>query len=481
MFKLFYLKKNYSLSLVNLFLTIGVLLITFGCIDKSKENNITFFGGKIKNPKEGYVYFAKNNVYIDTARIDSKNKFSFHLDSIVPGIYSFHHGDEYQIFYLEPNDSLQIYLNTWDFDESLIYSGTQANKNNYLIGQWLYQEKYQKNFHINHGYELDEKELNKVIESELSKRLGTYNDLLMTEEEKPSIIFDKLAKAGIDFPIYYLKEVYPFENKYALKLDALPKLSDSYYDFHEKIDFNDESLLFFGPYRMYILKYLKLKAYKQYLENPKKLNSSLIYMKVVNEEIKIERFKNRLLAGRCWSAIHNKGTTDDEMKSIEEYFFENCSDESLIDEIKISKKQKNQFKHGDKLPEVNAYDINGNKVSINDITQNNNTVIYFWPKHEEYIQSLYVKLVKLKKENPDLIFIGIERDKVSEDWVKFVKSKNLSEENQFIISKNSINYSFFQGDMSRTIIVNKEGNIHNGYLFFTDKNFEHQLTKLKKH
>ena len=51
MFKLFYVKKNYFLSPLNLVLSIGVLLITFGCIDNSKKSNITFFGGKIKNPK----------------------------------------------------------------------------------------------------------------------------------------------------------------------------------------------------------------------------------------------------------------------------------------------------------------------------------------------------------------------------------------------------------------------------------------------
>jgi hypothetical protein len=481
MYKLLYLIKNYFISPLIIFLSLGVLLLSASCIYHSKDSSLTFFGGIIKNPKGEYVYFAKNWVHIDTARIDSKNKFSFHLDSIEPGFYTFHHSDEYQVIYLEPNDSLQIYLNTWDFDESLIYSGTQANKNNYLIGQWLHQEKFQKNFHINYGYGLNEKEFNKVIESELSKRLQTYNDLLVTEEENPSIIFDKLVKIGINFPLYYLKEVYPFENKHALKLDALPNLSDSYYDYYDNVDFNDEWLLVFGPYREYLYNYIRLKAQRQYLENPEENNLPLNYMKIVNEEITIESLKNKLLVSRLWFAMNDTGTSNNEMKSIEDYFFKNCSDELMIEEVKISKKQKNQFKHGDKFPEVNAFDIKGNKVSVNDIAKNNNTVIYFWPKQADYIQSLYAKLVKLEKDYPDWVFIGIERDKTSEDWVKFVKSKNLSEDNQFLLSKESNAYSFFEGDMDRTIILNEHGNVQNGYLFFNSHNFDIQLKKLNKH
>ena len=45
-----------------------------------------------------------------------------------------------------PTDSVLMYLNTWDFDESLIFSGKGGSKNNFLINLYLQQEKNEKNF-----------------------------------------------------------------------------------------------------------------------------------------------------------------------------------------------------------------------------------------------------------------------------------------------------------------------------------------------
>ena len=115
MYKLLYLIKNYFISPLIIFLSIAVLLLSASCIYHSNDSSLTFFGGIIKNPKGEYVYFAKNWVHIDTARIDSKNKFSFHLDSIEPGFYTFHHSDEYQVIYLET--AFKMHYNDYKYEE----------------------------------------------------------------------------------------------------------------------------------------------------------------------------------------------------------------------------------------------------------------------------------------------------------------------------------------------------------------------------
>jgi len=172
MFKIYHLKKNYFSSPIIKLLLVGVLAISVSCKD-SNENNITYFGGKIKNPKAEYVYFSKGMKVLDSARIDSYNKFSFQMDSIDIGLYSFNHGPEFQYLYLEPKDSLLIYLNTWDFDESLIFSGKGSAKNNYLINLYLQQEKYQKTFKPN--YSLNEEEFSKLIDEGIKKQLNSYD------------------------------------------------------------------------------------------------------------------------------------------------------------------------------------------------------------------------------------------------------------------------------------------------------------------
>ncbi len=473
-----YLEQNYFLSPINLFLSLGVLLLTFGCIDTSNKYGPIYFGGKIINPKEEYVYFAKDSEIIDSAKIDIHNKFSFHLDSMELGLYSFNHGPELQFIYLEPNDSLLIHLNTWDFDESLIFSGTQAAKNNYLISSWLEQEKFEKNFYPN--YRLNESEFSEVIEIELNRKLESYNRLIEMDGEEPSELFKKLAQVGIHYPLYRLKEYYPIKNKKELNLKSLPRLSENFYSYRKTLDLNDGDLKSYYPYRKFVLKYLHLKASKKYLYDPEKNNSWLNYMKVVSEEITDEDLKNKLLAWSFRGSLTNNYISEDDFKAVSDYFFENCTDKELCWEIKKSVKQKAQLKKGEKFPEVIAYNANGIEVTINDIARNNDVVIYFWPKHLGRVEMLDEKLASLQKKYPDILFIGIERDKSNEDWIKFIETKKLSKENQFILSKDSDNYAYFDGDMERTIIVERGGDVFSGYLFFNDHNFDVQLKKLNK-
>ena len=122
MSKSHYLRKNYFLQPFTLFALL-VFVFCFSACNDSEKTAYTYFGGKIKNPKGKYVYLNKGKKILDSARIDNHNKFSFQLDSVKLGLYTFKHGAEFQYIYLEPKDSLLLYLNTWDFDESLIFSG----------------------------------------------------------------------------------------------------------------------------------------------------------------------------------------------------------------------------------------------------------------------------------------------------------------------------------------------------------------------
>jgi len=94
------------------------------------------------------------------------------------------------------------------------------------------------------------------------------------------------------------------------------------------------------------------------------------------------------------------------------------------------------------------------------------------------IELLNEKLHYLEKKHPDILFIGIERNKSEADWRKFVRHKKLSENNQFRIAKNAENYSWFEGDMARTIIINSKGTVENGYVFFLDSNLNYYLKSI---
>ena len=64
-------------------------LLGFSSCSTSEDREITFFGGKIKNPKDRYVYLSRNKQVIDSALLDDHNKFAFELDSVKEGLYLF--------------------------------------------------------------------------------------------------------------------------------------------------------------------------------------------------------------------------------------------------------------------------------------------------------------------------------------------------------------------------------------------------------
>ena len=117
----------------------------------------------------------------------------------------------------------------------------------------------------------------------------------------------------------------------------------------------------------------------------------------------------------------------------------------------------------------------------NNLIKNSNAVIYFWPTELGRIELLKEKLHYLEKHHPEVVFIGIERNKTDEEWKEFISSKKLPEGSQFKLAKDSESYDWYEGDMARTIIVNNEGKVENGYVFFLDSNLNYYLKNINKH
>jgi len=391
----------------------------------------------------------------------------------------FKHAAEFQYLYLEPKDSLLLYLNTWDFDESLIFSGKGSGKNNYLINLYIQQEKTEKEFKKN--YKLDEAAFSAVINDGIKKQLQIYNEFLGTEEEAPSSFFEKLAKTGIYVPFYFYKERYAYNHKKIMGLEKAPELSDDFYKYRKQIELNDESLLDYGWNLAFVNTFLYNLAHDEKLKDPKNKIFELELMKIVDDRIHVNDFKNSLLAKGAWGALSNKHLSKEDSEKVYTYFFEHCNNEDYKKEIEKSIAQKEKITDGADMPKLTAFNLDNSEVEINQLIKNSNAVIYFWPKELGRIEMLNDKLHFLEKHHPEVVFIGIERNKTDEEWKEFVVSKKLPKEHQFKLAKNSDSYSWYEGDMERTIIVNDQGKVENGYVFFLDSNLNYYLKTINKH
>ena len=156
------------------YLITSILLITlFGCSKQNQSGkNDTYFGGEIINPKSKYVLFLKDDKVLDTINLDKNNRFIAKFNHLKEGLYTFKHGVEFQYVYLQPSDSLLVRLNTWNFDESLVFSGKGSAKNEFLINLFLQNEKDDKA--MSRYFNLGQNEFQNKIDLLAKKRQANF-------------------------------------------------------------------------------------------------------------------------------------------------------------------------------------------------------------------------------------------------------------------------------------------------------------------
>ena len=451
------------------------LLIISGCVSDKNLTNNTYFGGKIINPKSNQVFFYNGTKLLDSAKLNEKNKFIFTFDSLKVGLYTFEHGREVQFIFLEPNDSLLLRLNTWDFDESLVFSGKGADKNNLLLNLFLENEKEDKLF-FNY-YKLNDSLFELKIDSLLQLKKQLHNQFKEDVAESTPL-FDEFINAAIFLPLYKNKEAYPFYHKRTLKLDEYPKINPLFYKFRKDINLNNENLQNFYAYNDYIRTYLFHLSYEKRLINE---GSHLWtnFIEATANYIYSDKLKNRFFNEGMWNVLLDENISLSEKEKAQSLFFENCTDEELVQNVKELIKASESPKKGSLFPTIQVFNITGDKININDITKDQNTVIYFWPKELRQIENLAKRVNYLQKQYPDIQFIGINSKNIDYKWKSYIKSNNFKASNQFNLDKKSVENDWLLVDYSRTILVDKNGIIQNGFTHLSNNKFEKQLKKLK--
>jgi len=225
-------------------LLLYITVIFIGCAEQSRTSEVVYFAGEIVNPTSDYIVLYKNEVVVDSAKLDKDNLFSFTIENVEEGLHHFDHTPELQYIYLEPGDSILIRLNTMAFDESLVFSGSNEDVNNFMIEMFL---NYEDEEHlINSYYKLAPETFSGKIDSLRNQKLVELNTLSL--EEGLSDKAFAMAKASIDYNSYLYKEKYPFYHKKKTGEDAFHKLDASFYNYRNNLDINNKDMVYFRPY-----------------------------------------------------------------------------------------------------------------------------------------------------------------------------------------------------------------------------------------
>lgn len=421
------------------FYTLLTALMLSGCENSnSKQGDYAFFGGEIINPSNNYITFNNSLGIIDTIYLDKNNRFLHKVDSLNPGLHVFTHGGEYQTILIEPKDSIMFRLNTNDFDESLVYTGTGSKKNNYLIKSFLHDEIENKKF-MNTSHMEPEAFVDHM--EKLRKQKMTHLDQFLAN--KPSSeLFKNIVSSTIDYNHYAYHEMFPFGYYGNSQLIHFKDLPEGFYDYRNSVNLNDESLSEIYAYNRFLFWHINNIALKQYYKDGNheafdrmSLDYNLEKLRLIDSNITSEKIKNYLLKHTIRDFVLNTDDSNATIKALDFYLKKSTNPEDKT-YLKKLVEAANKLKHGNILPDASLIDFGGNTINLSAIVDAP-TVIYCWSTNfKMHSRNSHFKINELKKRFPKVNFISINfNDNDLHYWKKTIKTLNYVSNNEYKFSE----------------------------------------------
>ncbi len=435
-------------------LYIFLLLFAVGCGNGAKKNNTIFFAGEIVNPANKYVVlYNSDNIKLDSAKLDTDNRFSFQLDSIKEGLYHFEHAPEYQYIYLHEGDSIQIRLNTMDFDESLVFSGKGSEFNNFLIDLYLVHEKEERIIRSSY-FSLEPEEFHEKIETLRKEKLQNLKEL--KQEVTISEAASEIAEVSINYNYYNYKEIYPFEHRKRTGRKLAHNFSPNFYAYRKDLSFNNKRLNYLTPYYNFVKSHLKNLSYmgcdkkcgvkneiitNQLHFNRHKLN--LIDSLIKEEELRDNLFRNVALE-------YLLGVHDNEKNNaifIDDFHLRSGDNRHLKEINELYQGITNVQPHK-KIPDLMVTDYEGKEISLQKIAKNKKVVFYFWTaSNRRYFKDVTKKIAEISKKNNQYTFVGINYNTDNATWKGLIERAQLDKDNQYQAND--------QRELTKTLIFDK--------------------------
>lgn len=412
------------------------LFSIFACTEKSGECPTVFFGGEIVNPTSEYVVLFRNDTYIDSAKLDVGNKFSFKLQGIEEGLYHFDHNPELQYLYLQEGDSILIRLNTMEFDESLVFSGRGSEINDFLIEMFLAYEKEEPLVYS--YYKLPPPEFNKKMDSLRSEKLERLQELVVDHQLSEKVQY--MAKASIDYNSFIYRETYPFYHKRKTGNEVFNKLSDSFYDYRKMINLNDRDLAYFRPYFDFMKYHFGNLSYMACMEGCgtmgkeafKHLHFNKHKLQLVDSLVEETGLRDILFRNIAMDYLLKEHNASKECDDFIDKFRSLSSNEEHKKEITHLYEGIQSLQPHNELPDLVITDVNNQQVSLKEISKQKKTVFYFWTASQmRHFKNVSGHVAKLKEKYPDHHFVGINLKTGYAQWMSILDEHGLDKENQY--------------------------------------------------
>ena len=427
----------------------------------------SWIGGEIVNPHLDYVLLFKNNYLLDTIQLDSKNYFSYKTQNNKGNLYSFRNG-EFQIFYLEPGDSLMLRVNTIDFDESLSYSGKGAEKNNFLMELFLKNEIDRKL--VTTWYTLSPEDYEFKLDSLKEIQTKLYSEFTIKEE--PTEEFMEIADASIDFAYNANKELYTTIN--FMKFQSEDYIHEGFYDYRKDIDFGSEALQSYYPYYYFLDWYLDNLSFEEYYNESKLDRKSFTHnyhkLKIIDSLISNDSLRNNMLYSLTRRCLVNGSDSEEEIKILK-LFLEYNNNPKQHAEMKELASAAINLTPGHKIPNVLLVNAENTVKDLHSVI-GKPTVLFFWSSLSvKHYRSMHSQAVELSEKYPEYEFIGINTDTHFKKWRSIVLQSGFDRTSEFQFDDiQDATQKLIINSANKAIILDKNGSIldSNSSLFSTN-------------
>jgi len=459
--------ENTSSCYMKYFYLSIIIALTYSC---SHAPTSAYFGGEIVNPTTDYVHLYWNNTVIDSAKLNENNRFAFQLENLKEGLYHFDH-NEYQYIILEKGDSLMVRLNTLDFDESLVFTGEGAIKNNFLMDMFLIYEDEEKA--VNKYSELKAVEFMAKIDSLRAMKQDLLKDLNIDHTLSPLSLH--IAQSAINYRYFTDMEEYPVVHKRRTGKEQVQELPDHFYSFRKNISYNDSTLTYYSPYFNYLITHfsnLALRSCKKdcikqkesfrrtahYSKHKLKLIDSLVSQnKTVRDNL------TRNAAFSYFLGRHTATENSEFMLAFKQY----AKDNQHQEEINKFYYNVQQMQEGLAIPTLHLVNRKGEKISFSSDTYTKNTIFYFWNYHQRnHLSNILTRIHHLKDKYPDFDYIGINVNSDQTLWLQNIASIKDTEDakNQYRTDNvEELLSSLVIKNLNKVIVVDKNGKIAEGF------------------
>lgn len=379
-----------------------IICIVISC----KRETIDFISlsGKIENLKTDSIYIRGTDFYKAIALVNGEFKDTLSIST--SGYFEFISGNEHAQLFLHPDDSLTLFVNQEQFDETLRFTGSSANENNYLVKKYLEEEKMLTNperffTQTSEAYKAQLTEYKTALENDL--RNTAVSDEFK-EFQLQNITYDYLMLLD-QYATYY-----PYFT--GEKANITPEISK---ELNEIESYNEEWFSSLPSYKSFVMQRLLVQIDKtESVEEIDKIIASIPSTKIKNEVLKI--LSNWMVASNPdFDKLNNliqKHTTDKEL-------------------LKNNSEKYNAVKRlspGNPSPEFTYNSIDESQVSLSDL-KGKLVYIDVWAT---WCGPCLIEIPALKELESDyhsknIVFVSISIDEPHnfDKWKKMVKDKEL--------------------------------------------------------